>query len=85
MKRACIDETALSSIVAPSPSPTSIILLEDDVSLPPLLPRSCQATRIQCMALADGTHALPTLQLLDHERDLVADLKFDMFVRVTTD
>lgn len=37
------------------------------------------------MAMADGTHALPTLQLLDHERDLVADLKFDMFVRVTTE
>jgi hypothetical protein len=71
-------------LLASAPSPGPVVLLEDDVLLPPLLPRSCQATRIQCMALKAGTHPLPTLQLLDHERDLVADLKFDMYIRVTS-
>ncbi|KAG7527363.1 hypothetical protein FFLO_07008 [Filobasidium floriforme] len=73
-----------ASTAASASSPGPVVLLEDDVLLPPLLPRSCQATRIQCMALKAGTHPLPTLQLLDHERDLVADLKFDMYIRVTS-
>jgi hypothetical protein len=33
------------------------------------------------MALEEGIHPLPKLQLLDNERDLVADLRFDMYIR----
>jgi hypothetical protein len=68
-------------LAASIPPAGQVIFLEDDVLLPPLLPRSCQATRIRCMALEEGIHPLPMLQLLDNERDLVADLRFDMYIR----
>lgn len=80
-----VDMAALTKFhfAASIPAPGPVILLEDDVLLPPLLPRSCQATRIRCMALEEGIHPLPMLQLLDNERDLVADLRFDMYIRST--
>lgn len=65
-----------------SGSTEAVILLEDDILLPPLLPRSCQAVRIRCMPLQKGVHSLPVLQVIDNDRDLVADLRFDMHVKV---
>jgi hypothetical protein len=60
-----------------------IIMLQNDLKLAPLLPRSCQSVRLRYMAMMSGAQRIPGLRLTDFERDQQVDLSFEMFLEVT--
>lgn len=58
-------------------------MLQNDLKLAPLLPRSCQSVRLRYMAMMSGAQRIPGLRLTDFERDQQVDLNFEMFLEVT--
>ncbi|KAJ9122369.1 hypothetical protein QFC22_001791 [Naganishia vaughanmartiniae] len=67
---------------APPPARKPIIMLQNDLKLAPLLPRSCQSVRLRFMPLVPGSQRIPAFKLSDFERDQQVELQFEMYLQV---
>ncbi|KAJ9092854.1 hypothetical protein QFC19_008578 [Naganishia cerealis] len=75
----------LSDLATPAPTPPArkpIIMLQNDLKLAPLLPRSCQSVRLRFMPLVPGPQRIPAFRLSDFERDQQVELQFEMYLQV---
>lgn len=58
-------------------------MLQNNLKLAPLLPRSCQSVRLRYMAMMQGPQRIPGLRLTDFERDQQVEMNFEMYLEVT--
>lgn len=68
--------------VSPPSAQKPIIMLQNDLQLAPLLPRSCQSVRLRFMPLVPGPQRIPAFKLSDFERDQQVELQFELYLQV---
>ncbi|KAJ9100586.1 hypothetical protein QFC21_003630 [Naganishia friedmannii] len=77
------DQRASESATSTAPpARTPIIMLQNDLRLTPLLPRSCQSVRLRFMPIVPGLQRIPAFKLSDFERDQQVELQFEIYLQI---